>query len=89
MKTPEQQIQEARAALARAMARQKRADAHQKIVIGATAWNWFCRNQHAAKAFIQHVQSMEVRPQDRAALESAISELQRLQPAQPQAGGQQ
>lgn len=83
MKTSNEQIQTARAALARALARQRREDAHQKIVIGATAWGWLCKNPQAAAAFIRHVQAADVRPQDRPALDAAIAELQRTLPQQP------
>lgn len=81
-KPPAQQIIEARAALSRALMRQRKGDTRQKIVLGATAWNWLCSDNTAASRFIAHVSGMTIREQDKAHLDAAVSELQKTLPVQ-------
>lgn len=82
MKSAQEQIQLARAALVRAQERARREDTRQKIIIGATAWGWLCHDTQAARRFIAHVQSGTIREQDKPLLEAAVRELQKTIPAQ-------
>jgi len=81
-KTTAQRVSDARVALQRAMARQRKEDARQKIIVGATAWNWLSSNPNAAKSFIRHVEQMTVREQDKHPLAAAIAELKKKLPAE-------
>lgn len=74
-KSPEQQIQDARAALARAQQRQRANETRSKIVIGSLAQKWLIANPQAARAFAGYLRGIELREQDRDVVEDFVQEL--------------
>lgn len=74
-KSPQEQINEAKAALARAQQRQRSADSRQKIVIGALAQKWLLKNGQAGRAFAGYLRSIEIRDQDRDVIDPFVQEL--------------
>lgn len=74
-KSPEQQILEAKEALRRAHQRQRTADTRTKIIIGALAQKWLAGNAQAARAFLSHLRSAELREHDQDILTDFMREL--------------
>lgn len=64
MKTPDIQIQEARAALARALQRQRQFDTRVKIVFGGAVAGWMKKQPEAAKRFLAYAETLTIRPSD-------------------------
>lgn len=76
--TPEEQIQAAKEALARAQRRQRAHDIRSKVVLGGFALNWVRNDPQAAKALLQRMNGHPPRPQDMDALAEVREELMQL-----------
>lgn len=74
-KSPSEQIADAKAALARAMQRQRASETRQKIVLGAMTHKWLASNEQAARAFSGFLRTQEIREQDKDALEPFMQNL--------------
>lgn len=76
--TPQEQIQAAKEALARAQRRQRTHDTRSKIILGGFALNWVRNDPQAAKALLYRMNGHPPRPQDMDALADVREELMQL-----------
>lgn len=84
-KTPQQQIEAARASLARAQARQRQANTREKIVLGGLLLSWLRSDEKARHALLSRIAEYPLREQDADVLAELISQLHASVPdAQPQ-----
>ncbi|WP_162988203.1 hypothetical protein [Alcaligenes aquatilis] len=77
-KTPQEQIAAARAALARAQARQRQHDTRSKIILGGYILSWVRSDVDAAKKLLLRLNSAPPREQDRDALAIVRDELRSI-----------
>lgn len=77
-KTPAEQIQAAKEALARAQRRQRAHDTRAKIVLGGFVLAWARADQQTARMLLQRLNSEPPREQDREALAEVRNELMQM-----------